>query len=181
VRRLWALPRAHLVRSAGCLAPPSTLRAAIMPTPRQQGVDGEESQTGTPYWHWARLLGRVFALAMATCPCCRRGSLCIIAAITQESVLTRLLRHLKLASVPPPIALARCRPELFAFDEAHPSVAHRRRARRGRVLRPLAPVQSRLTSSPPCAPETDEASASPILSGLSSALSRARPSCEAWG
>src|SRR5262245_2273920 len=112
-------PRAHLVRYAGCLAPHSKLRAAIVPTPRQQGVDGEETKTGTPSWHWARLLGRVFALALATCPLCRRGSLRIIAAITQESVMTRILRHLKLASVPPPIAPARCRQELFAFDEAH--------------------------------------------------------------
>jgi hypothetical protein len=127
---LVPLPRVHLVRYAGCLAPHSTLRAAIIPTPRQQGVDGEDTQTGTPYWAWARLLGRVFALDMATCPFCRRGSLrdcvgagqlcCpslrIIAAITQESVITRILRHLQLASVPPPITPARCRQELFAFD-----------------------------------------------------------------
>jgi hypothetical protein len=95
------LPRAHLVRYGGCLAPHSTLRAAIIPTPRQQGVDGEAAKTGTPYWNWARLLGRVFDLDMATCPLCRRGSLRIIAAITQESVITRILRHLKMASVPP--------------------------------------------------------------------------------
>jgi hypothetical protein len=110
------LPRVHLVRSAGCLAPHSTLRDAIVHTPRQQGVDGEETKTGTPYWHWARLLGRVFDLAMVTCPLCRRGSLRIIAAITQESVITRILRHLKLASVPPPIAPARCRQAIFTFD-----------------------------------------------------------------
>src|SRR6266705_2631380 len=110
------LPRAHLVRYAGCLAPHSKLRDAIMPTPRQPGADGDETQTGTPYWHWARLLGRVFDLDMATCPFCRRGSLRIIAAITHESVITRILRHLKLASVPPPIAPARCRQEIFAFD-----------------------------------------------------------------
>ncbi len=123
------LPRAHLVRYAGCLAPHSKLRAAIILTPRQQGVDGDESKTGTPYWNWARLLGRVFDLDLATClpplcgrrePCdlpfCRRDSLRIIAAITQESVITRILRHLKLASVPPPIAPARCLQELFAFD-----------------------------------------------------------------
>jgi hypothetical protein len=89
-------------RCAGCLAPHSTLREAIIPTPRQQGMDGAEAQTGTPYGGWARLLGRVFALDMATCPLCRRGALRIIAAITQESVITRILRHLKLASVPPP-------------------------------------------------------------------------------
>ena len=110
------LPRVHLVRYAGCLAPHSKLRDAIIPTPRQQGVDGEEAKTGTPYWHWARLLGHIFDLDMATCPFCRRGSLRIIAAITQEAVITRILRHLKLASVPPPIAPARCRQEIFAFD-----------------------------------------------------------------
>ncbi len=48
--------------------------------------------------------------------CVGGGSL---ATFTQESVITRILRHLKLASVPPPIAPARCRQELFAFDEAH--------------------------------------------------------------
>ena len=107
------LPRVHLVRYAGCLAPHSQLRGAIIPTPRQQGVDGDEANPGTPRWSWARLLGRVFALDMATCPLCRRGSLRIIAAITQEAVITRILRHCKLASVPPPIAPARSRQETF--------------------------------------------------------------------
>jgi hypothetical protein len=103
---LVPLPRAPLVRYAGCLAPHSKLRAAIIPTPRQQGVDGDASKTGTPYWHWARLLGRVFDLDMAPVfrhcvgggkrvdalrrrsrarpcdlPLCRRGALRIIAAI----------------------------------------------------------------------------------------------------
>jgi hypothetical protein len=120
---LVPLPRAHLVRYAGCLAPHSKFRAAIIPTPRQQGVDGEQTKTETPYWDWARLLGRVFDLYMATCPFCRRGSLRIIAAITQESVITRILRHLKLASVPPPIAPARLRQETFVFDDAYASVS----------------------------------------------------------
>jgi hypothetical protein len=119
---LVPLPRAHLVRYADYLAPHSKLRAAIIPTPRQQGIDGEQTKTGTPYWDWARLLGRVFDLDMATCPFCRRGSLRIIAAITQESVITRILRHCKLASVPPPIAPARLRQEIFVFDEAQASV-----------------------------------------------------------
>jgi hypothetical protein len=119
---LVPLPRAHLVRYGGCLAPHSKLRDAIIPTPRQQGVDGDASKTGTLYWTWARLLGRVFDLDMGACPFCRRGSLRIIAAITQESVITRILRHLKLASVPPPIAPARLRQEIFAFDDAHASV-----------------------------------------------------------
>jgi len=113
---LVPLPRVHLVRYGGCLAPHSHLRGAIRPTPRQQGLDGEEAHTGTPYWPWARLLGRVFGLEMATCPFCRRGTLRIMAVITQESVITRILRHLQLASVPPPIAPARYRQAFSVFD-----------------------------------------------------------------
>jgi Putative transposase/Transposase zinc-binding domain len=113
---LVPLPHVHLVRYGGCLAPHSHLRGAIRPTPRQQGLDEAEAPTGTPYWPWARLLGRVFGLDMRTCPFCRRGSLRIIAVITQESVITRILRHLQLASVPPPIAPARGRQEICTFD-----------------------------------------------------------------
>jgi len=113
---LVPLPHVHLVRYGGCLAPHSYLRGVIRPTLRQQGLDGEEAQPSTPYWPWAKLLGRVFGLEMATCPFCRRGALRIIAVITQESVITRILRHLQLASVPPPIAPARVRQEIFTFD-----------------------------------------------------------------
>ena len=57
-----------------------------------------------------------FHLDMTTCPFCQQGSLRLMAAITHESVMTRNLRHLKLASVPPPIAPARYRQEIFVFD-----------------------------------------------------------------
>ena len=107
------LLRVHLVRYAGCLAPHSQRRGAIIPTPHQQGVDEDDTDTGTPRWSWARLLGRVFDLDMDTCPLCRHGSLRIMAAITQEAVITRLLRHLKRAAVPPPIAPARARQVTF--------------------------------------------------------------------
>ena len=112
---LVPLPHVHLVRSAGCLAPHSHLRGTIRSTQRQQGVDGEQAHVGTPYWHWAQLLGRGFGLELATCPWCRRGALRLIAVITQESVITRILRHLQLAPVPPPIAPARTRQETYAF------------------------------------------------------------------
>jgi Putative transposase len=104
---LIPLPHSHLVRYGGCLAPHSHLRGCVLPTPRQQDMDGE-AQPGTPYWPWARLLGRVFGLEMSTCPFCRRGSLRIIAVITQGEVISKILRHLKLAADPPPIAPARC-------------------------------------------------------------------------
>ena len=112
---LVPVPRAHLVRYGGCLTPHSKLREAIRPTPRQQGKEAEAARPRTPYWSWARLLERVFGLEMTTCPVCRRGTLRLIAVITQESVMTRILRHLQLASEPPPIAPSRVRQEIWAF------------------------------------------------------------------
>jgi hypothetical protein len=112
---LVPLPRVHLVRYTGCFAPHSKFRAAIIPTPRQQGVDGEETKTGTPYWHWARLLKRVFAFDLERCPACGRGTLQIIAAITQADVLRKILHHLTRATDPPPIAPARACQDHFAW------------------------------------------------------------------
>ena len=94
----------------------SHLRGAIIPTPRQQGVEEQEGSTASPRWSWARLLKRVFALDMARCPWCQRGSLRIIAAITQGEVIRTILRHLKLTVDPPPIAPARVRQEAFAWS-----------------------------------------------------------------
>src|SRR5439155_13201288 len=115
---LVPLPRVHLVRYGGCLAPHSHLRGAIIPTPRQQGVDEEESDTGSPRWSWARLLKRVFALDMARCPWCQRGALRLIAAITHGEVIQKILQHLKLSADPPPLAPARVRQAAFAWSSA---------------------------------------------------------------
>src|SRR5262249_59175039 len=116
---LVPLPRVHLVRYGGCLAPHSHLRGAIIPTPRQQGMDEEEATApGAPRWSWAQLLKRVFALDMARCPWCQRGALRIIAAITQREVIRKILCHLKLAADPPPIAPARVRQEAFSWSWA---------------------------------------------------------------
>jgi len=52
--------------------------------------------------------------------CVGGGSL---ATFTQESVITRILQHCNLASVPPPIAPARCRQEIFAFDSTQRMVS----------------------------------------------------------
>jgi Putative transposase len=115
---LVPLPRVHLVRYGGCLAPHSHLRGAIIPTPRQQGVEEQEDSTASPRWSWARLLKRVFAVDMARCPWCQRGVLRIIAAITQGEVIRQILRHLKLSAAPPPLAPARVHQEAFAWSSA---------------------------------------------------------------
>jgi Putative transposase/Transposase zinc-binding domain len=115
---LVPLPRVHLVRYGGCLAPHSHLRGAIIPTPRQQGIDEEATDTGSPRWNWVRLLKRVFALDMARCPWCQRGSLRMIAAITHGEGIRKILQHLKLSADSPPIAPARVRQEAFAWSSA---------------------------------------------------------------
>jgi hypothetical protein len=97
---LVPLPRLHLVRYGGCLAPHSKLRAAIIPTPLQQGMEAPEGAAASPNWSWAQLLKRVFAIDMARCPVCQQGRLRIIAAITDRSVIMKILRHLKLAADP---------------------------------------------------------------------------------
>ena len=110
---LVPLPRVHRVRYGGCLAPHSPLRGALIPTPRQQGRDGGDARIESPRWSWARRLQRVFDLDRAPCPLCRRGSLRIMAAITHEARVTRILRHRKLAPVPPPMAPARSHQAAF--------------------------------------------------------------------
>jgi hypothetical protein len=100
------------------LAPHSHLRRAILPTPRQQGVEDEETDTGMSHWSWAWLLKRVFALDMVRCPFCQQGSLRSITAITHGEVIRQLLRHLKRAAEPPPIAPARVHQEAFAWSSA---------------------------------------------------------------
>jgi hypothetical protein len=82
LERLVPLPRVHLVRYGGCLA---------------------------PHWSWARLLKRMFALDMATCPSCHRGALQLIAVMTQGKVIRTIRRPLKLAADLPPLAPARAR------------------------------------------------------------------------
>ena len=101
------LQRLYLVRSGGCLAPHRKRRGAVIPTPRQWGVEEPEARTGAPRWSWARLLTRVFARTMETCPSCLQDSLRLIAAITQPEVIRKILCHLKLSDDPPPIAPAR--------------------------------------------------------------------------
>jgi hypothetical protein len=106
---LAPLPHVHLVRYGGCLAPHSHLRGVILPTLRQQGLDEPEVGPPSLRWSWVRLLQRVFALDLTRCPFCPRGTLRLIAVMTQAEVIREILRHLKRAADPPPIAPARTR------------------------------------------------------------------------
>ena len=64
------------------------------------------------------MLKRIFAIEMERCPACQQGTLRIIAVITQGSIIRKILRHLKLAVDPPPIAPTR--QAAFAWDFSSP-------------------------------------------------------------
>jgi hypothetical protein len=55
---------------------------------------------------------------MERCPVCQQGTLRIIAAITEVRVIQKILRHLKLAADPPPIAPAQ--QAAFAWEFSSP-------------------------------------------------------------
>jgi hypothetical protein len=101
----------------------SHLRGAITLMPRQQGVEEDDATPGSLRWNWARLLKRVFALALATCLFCRQGALRMIAALTQAEVISKMLRSLKRAADLPPLAPARSHQEAFDWVA---SCLHRR-------------------------------------------------------
>jgi hypothetical protein len=89
-------------------------------------VEVKAPPTCTPAWkkNW-RVLENLLShietcqrTAMTRCPWCLRGSLRIIAAITHGEMIRNILRHLKLAADPPPIAPARVRQDAFAWSSA---------------------------------------------------------------
>jgi hypothetical protein len=67
----------------------------------------------------------VFARDLGTCPLCQRGTLQIIAAITQAEVIQKMLRHLKRATDPPPLAPARARQATFDWVASADAVVRR--------------------------------------------------------
>jgi hypothetical protein len=112
---LVPLPRLHLVRYGGCLAPHSQLRRLITPDPtpaRCRSVGGPQRlavlELGAP-------AQASVSFDMERYPACGRGTLRILAAITQADVIRKILRHLKLAPEPPPIAPARACQDRFAW------------------------------------------------------------------
>jgi putative transposase len=130
MQRLTALiprPRLHLIRFHGVLAPNAKLHPQIIPSSERQAgnvpVPGFPSAlvnaNNTANDHrnaphpsaparisWARLLKRVFAIDMEHCPQCG-GSLTIIAAIVDPTVIAKILSHLGLSARAPPRSPAR--------------------------------------------------------------------------
>jgi hypothetical protein len=107
---LVPLPRLHLIRFHGVLAPNAKLRSEIIPNPAEHATehstDHAHAQGAPARISWARLLKRVFDIDIDHCPNCA-GALKIIAAIEDPPVILRILTHLGLPTRAPPRAPAR--------------------------------------------------------------------------
>ena len=81
------------------LAPNAKLRAEIIPYGKQnkrEQTDASDDAQYPPVFVricWARLLKRVFDIDIEHCPHCS-GTMKIIAAILESSVITKILDHL---------------------------------------------------------------------------------------
>ena len=115
LQRLAALvprPRLHLIRFHGVLAPNAKLRPQIIPSPPANVVDNPPGHGETLHpsasarMSWAQLLKRVFDIDMEHCPNCG-GTLTILAAILDPTVIAKILSHLGLPIRAPPRAPAR--------------------------------------------------------------------------
>jgi hypothetical protein len=129
MRRLAALvpaPYAHTVRYHGCFAnrarsrqhlPAPPVRPATQDSPQTADTAAlgaahqDPADTPTPARRrtplpWAQLLRRVFFLDALKCPKCSTA-LVVLAFISDPPVVTKILRHLRMPTTPPPLAPAR--------------------------------------------------------------------------
>ena len=118
-------PRVNLVRYHGVFAPGSKLRALVVPhqadkppapVPQDQpALQRPLTRDGTSRIDWAALLKRVFQIDILACAKCG-GRMKVLAVIDQPDVVTKILGHLGMPTVPEGIAPARVPPRQLDFD-----------------------------------------------------------------
>ena len=128
-------PRLHRHRYHGVLAPNARLRAAVVAIGRSE-VERAEAlppdlhplQTGSgdlkpsrpanpARIRWAVLLARIYGVLPLLCPGCG-GQMKILAFLTDPPVVSKILLHLDLHHLPPPLSPARGPPQGdFLFDQ----------------------------------------------------------------
>lgn len=106
---LVPIPRVHLIRFHGCLAPHSKIRSKVVPKhDPDESPEGRSSHAGR--MSWARLLKRVFQIDVGTCARCGCKTK-IVAAVLQTKAIEAILNHLHLPTSPPMISPARAPPQ----------------------------------------------------------------------
>jgi hypothetical protein len=125
LRRLTSLvppPRMNLTRFHGVFAPGAKLRPFLVPAAAVPGeqealsaATAHQKRQRAPGLDWAGLLKRTFKVDVFSCPKCG-GRRRVLAYLTKGAVLRRILRHLHLPELPPPLAPARGRPQQALWD-----------------------------------------------------------------
>ena len=94
-------PNGHLTRYFGVLAPNSKIRKNIVlvPKPKARDETGRLKSSATQRVSWADLAKRTFEFDLTKCELCG-GSVKCIAVIRSPAVISKILRHLGLASSP---------------------------------------------------------------------------------
>jgi hypothetical protein len=117
---LVPLPRMHLVRYSGVLAPNAKMRQGVIPgktraqikaEQEEKNKEAKEKPTLLQKSSWAKLLAKVFEIDISKCSC--GGKLKIISAIRDPFAIRKILSHLGLSPQPPPIAPARYQEDIF--------------------------------------------------------------------
>jgi Putative transposase len=120
-------PRAHLTRYHGVLAPAFAARAQIVPggngreadaarAAKPDEVEGAKKPRRRGRFPWASLIWRVFLKDVLECARCS-GRMEIVAAVTSPAGVLRILEHMGLSSVVPPVHLPRPPPQAeLPFD-----------------------------------------------------------------
>ena len=112
-------PRKHRHRYYGVLAPNAPLRKAVtaqassivkdMPA-KEISKETEPCQSRGARYLWAALLARIYEVLPLICPHCG-AEMRLIAAITDQPSIARILTHIGEPGKPPPITPARGPPE----------------------------------------------------------------------
>ena len=123
--RLAALlppPYFNLVRYAGVFANRSRYRSCLPPPPLPEGTPPPEPAADPPPVRprrlpWAQLLRRTFDVDALTCFRCQ-VPMVVLAFLTDPTVVQKILAHLGLPTVPPPLTPARLAAQEERFPDA---------------------------------------------------------------
>ena len=91
------------------LAPNSKLRPKVTlkpPEPKQNTDDNQGEVPEQTRMSWSALLKRTFGIDMSLCPSCGSKEFRFVAAIEDPKVCSKILGHVGLDPIPPPIAPA---------------------------------------------------------------------------
>ena len=98
-----------MFRYSGVLAPNSKLRPKVIlnpPDPKQNTDDDQGEVPEQTRMSWSALLKRTFGIDMSRCPSCGSNEFRFVAAIEDSKVRSKILGHVGLDPIPPPIAPA---------------------------------------------------------------------------